>query len=125
MKRGRWLVLTTFGMLLLLGPGTAWPHASLVRSSPAARATLTRSPERVDVWFNERIEPKFSRVSVLDHQGQAVDTGEMAIGPDDARKLSVRVRPLRPGVYTVRFRVLSVDSHVVEGQFQFTVREVR
>jgi methionine-rich copper-binding protein CopC len=111
MKRGLCSVVATLATVLVIGPGTAWPHASLVRSSPAARATLTRSPERVDLWFNERVEPKFSRVSVLNDQDQVVDTGEMVVGPDDARKLSVRV--------------LSVDSHVVEGQFQFTVRAVR
>ena len=124
-KHGLRLVLATLAAILVLGPDTAWPHASLVRSSPAARATLTRSPERVDVWFNERVEPRFSRVSVLDDQEQAVDAGEMTVAADDARRLSVPVRPLGPGVYTVRFRVLSVDGHVVEGQFKFTIRAVR
>ena len=30
-----------------------------------------------------------------------------------------------PGIYTVKFRALSVDGHVVESQFPFTVRESR
>ena len=110
---------------LMIVPGAAWAHAALVRSFPAARAAMTRPPERVDVWFNERVEPQFSRLSVLDDQDQAVDTGAMVVGPDDARKLSVPVQPLRPGVYTVKFRVLSVDGHVVDGQFKFTVRNPR
>jgi len=42
---------------LLLSPLLGWAHASLVKSSPARRATLVSAPERVQLWFNERIEP--------------------------------------------------------------------
>jgi methionine-rich copper-binding protein CopC len=34
----------------------------------------------------------------------------------------VGVVDLGPDVYTVRYRVVSVDGHVVEAQFTFTVR---
>jgi methionine-rich copper-binding protein CopC len=36
--------------------------------------------------------------------------------------LSVSLPALSPGTYTVRYRVLSVDGHVVEGEFPFAVR---
>jgi methionine-rich copper-binding protein CopC len=45
------------------------------------------------------------------------------VGPDDLKRLSVGVSPLAPGTYTVRYRVLSVDGHVVESEFSFTIRE--
>jgi hypothetical protein len=32
------------------------------------------------------------------------------------RSLSVGIPPLAPGTYTVRYRVLSVDGHVVESE---------
>jgi methionine-rich copper-binding protein CopC len=35
------------------------------------------------------------------------------------------VNPLPPGQYKVRFRVLSVDGHVVEEEFPFTIREAQ
>jgi methionine-rich copper-binding protein CopC len=101
---------------------TAGAHASLVRSSPARRAVLLRSPERVQLWFNERLEPAFSRITVTDAAGVAVHLGEAAVAADDPVRLSVGVRPLAAGTYTVRFRVLSVDGHVVEGEFPFTLR---
>jgi methionine-rich copper-binding protein CopC len=110
--------------LVLLVPGLAWPHAYLVKSSPARRAVLSRAPTEVQLWFNERLEPRFSRLSVWDSEGQQVDTGDGQVGPEPTR-LSVRVQPLTPGSYTVKFRVLSVDSHVVEEQFSFTIRERR
>jgi len=39
--------------------------------------------------------------------------------------MSVSLPPLAPGRYTVRFRVLSVDGHVVESRFTFTVKDRR
>jgi methionine-rich copper-binding protein CopC len=44
------------------------------------------------------------------------------VDPEDAKRLTVSLMPLRPGVYRVRFRVLSVDGHVVETDFTFTLR---
>jgi hypothetical protein len=36
--------------------------------------------------------------------------------------LSTNAPNLAPGRYTVRYRVLSVDGHVVESSFTFTVK---
>lgn len=107
--------------------GFGWPapassHAYLVRSTPAARAVVTRAPERVQLWFNERLEPAYSRVSVWNHQGQRVDSGDVEVAPAEPTRLSVGVPPLPAGAYTVKYRVLSVDGHVVESSFGFTLR---
>ena len=118
--RRRRLAVAAVGVLLLVTP--AWPHASLVRSSPARRATLTTAPDRVQLWFNEAIEPKFSNVSVWDAAGQQVDLGDARVEPEDPKRLTVGLKPLGPGVYRVRFRVLSVDGHVVESELPFTLR---
>jgi methionine-rich copper-binding protein CopC len=111
------------GLGLLLGiAATAGAHASLVRSSPARRAVLLRPPDRVSLWFNERLEPAFSRITVTDASGATVQLGEAVVATDDPVRLSVGLRPLPAGTYTVRYRVLSVDGHVVEGEFPFTLR---
>jgi methionine-rich copper-binding protein CopC len=118
--RRRRLAVALLGLLLLATP--AWPHASLVRSSPTRRATLSAAPDRVQLWFNEAIEPKFSTVSVRDAAGQRVDLGDTRVEPDDPKRLTVGLKPLARGTYRVRFRVLSVDGHVVESEFPFTIR---
>jgi hypothetical protein len=118
--RRRRLAISALGLLLLATP--AWPHASLVRSSPARRATLTTAPDHVQLWFNEAIEPKFSSVSVWDASGQQVDRGDARVEPEDPKRLIVGLKPLGRGTYRVRFRVLSVDGHVVESEFPFTLR---
>jgi methionine-rich copper-binding protein CopC len=120
----RGVVWLTTGALLL-APASGWSHAALVRSSPARRAILTQSPEQAQLWFNEPVEPRFSTVSVWDAEGARVDLENAAVAPDDPKRLSVGLRPLRPGRYTIRFRVLSVDGHVVEGEIRFEIRATR
>ena len=109
-------------LLLLMAPSSSWSHAYLVKSSPARRAALTNAPTRVVLWFNERLEGQFSRLSVWNHQGEQVDTGDIQVGPDDFKKLSVSLPALSAGTYTVKYRVLSVDGHIVDAEFPFTVR---
>jgi methionine-rich copper-binding protein CopC len=106
----------------LLVPVTAEPHAVLVKSSPARRAVLALPPVRVELVFNERLEPAYSSVSVWTATSVRVDDGKVVVGPGDPRRLSVGLRPLPAGTYTVKFRVLSVDGHLVEGGFPFEIR---
>ena len=71
----RWRGLVPAGALLaglLLCPAPpAGAHASLVRSAPAHRAVLGQMPERVQLWFNERLEPAYSTVSVWSNQSSS------------------------------------------------------
>jgi methionine-rich copper-binding protein CopC len=83
---------------------------------------VARAPERVSLWFNERLEPAYSRVSVWSADGQRVDAGDVEVAPLEPTRLSVGVPALPAGAYTVKYRVLSVDGHVVEAELTFTVR---
>ena len=120
MTRTRWYRLTIV-ILLLMVPISSWAHAYLVKSSPARRAVLSSTPDRVVLWFNERLEAQFSHVSVWNQAGQQVDGGDDQVDPDDAKKLSVGTAGLGAGTYRVKFRVLSIDGHIVESEFPFTV----
>lgn len=130
MTRGaRWprlglAALALLASVLLAGPA-AEAHAVLVRSSPPNRAVLAQAPERVELWFNERLEPAYSTVSVWNEAGAQVDSGDVTVGPDDPRRLSVTVETRQSGLYTVKYRVLSVDGHIVDNRFTFTVRASR
>jgi hypothetical protein len=109
-------------LAVLLVPAAASAHAVLVKSSPARRAVLAQPPRRVELTFNERLEPAYSTVSVWTAAKARVDDGKVVVGPDDPRRLSVGLTPLKQGSYAVKFRVLSVDGHLVEGTFPFEVR---
>lgn len=113
---------------LLAGTLSATPadtHAVLVRSTPPHRAVLGQMPERVQLWFNERLEPAYSTVSVWNEGGAQVDERDVTVGPDDPRRLSVTVSAREAGLYTVKYRVLSVDGHVVDSRLTFTVKGKR
>ncbi len=103
----------------------AWAHAYLTKAVPAQRAVVFSPPDRVQLWFNERLEPNFCSLTVTDAAGAAVDDGKSQVAADDPKLLTVALKPISAGTYTVKFRVLSVDGHVVTNQFAFTVRERR
>lgn len=112
----------------LLGSPPAAPvhaHAVLVRSAPSHRAVLGQAPERVELWFNERLEPAYSTVTIWNEAGRQVDERDATVAPDDPRRLSVSIATRAAGRYTVQYRVLSVDGHVVDSRFTFTVKGQR
>jgi methionine-rich copper-binding protein CopC len=113
--------LTIVPLAWLGSAALALAHAALVRSIPAARAELRRPPDRVQLWFNERLEPGYSSLSVVDGTGQRVDGQDARVAPEDEKLLAVSLPALPAGRYTVRYRVLSVDGHVVQSEFSFMV----
>jgi methionine-rich copper-binding protein CopC len=120
----RRLVLTGLAALALW-PALALAHAVLVKSVPAQRAALAEPPPRIELWFNERLEPAYSKASVTNEAGTQVDLRDVAVSAQDPRRLSLSLPALAPGRYTVSFRVLSVDGHVVESKLSFTVKDRR
>ncbi len=118
MLRGKLLTV----LALLLAPATVRAHAYLVKSSPAQRAVLFHAPAKIQLWFNERLEPRYSSLTLSDAKGQAVEVGQVAVSADDPKQLTAAIKPLAAGRYVIKYRVLSVDGHVVEDQFPFTVK---
>src|SRR6185436_1835740 len=112
-----------FGLfcLLALASSALWAHAYLVKSIPAQRAVLHHSPAKIELWFSERLEPKYSSFVLRDAKGKLVETEKAEVGSDDPKRLSVRLAPLVQGRYLVKYRVLSVDGHIVEGEVPFSV----
>jgi methionine-rich copper-binding protein CopC len=51
-----------------------------------------------------------------------VAQGKASVDPANARHLSVMLQPLAPGVYTVSWVAIAVDSHRTQGHYQFTVK---
>ena len=111
--------------LLTVGVVPALAHALLVRSIPDANAALDRAPAQVELFFSEAIDPAFSTIKVLDTNGQPVDNGDPQVDPADAAHLTVSLRSLPDGIYTVSWKALSVtDGHVTQGSFPFAVGNV-
>ncbi|MBI3621820.1 MAG: copper resistance protein CopC [Nitrospirae bacterium] len=109
------------GLWLGLTSGHAWAHAFPDHSEPHVGAEVTSAPSTVRIWFDGRLEPLFSTIHVMDHQGRRVDTGPGGVDPDDPTLLTTAMPPVPPGVYTVAWDVVSVDGHHTEGKFNFTI----
>ncbi len=107
------------GLLLAALPALA--HALLERASPAVGSTIKSAPAEITLRFTEKVEPAFSTVVVSGQGGERVDAGDPHVDPSDPMVLRVSLKPLGPGSYKVVWRVVSVDTHVTEGDFKFTV----
>ncbi|MFN0317141.1 MAG: copper resistance protein CopC [Burkholderiales bacterium] len=100
----------------------AWAHAKLVRSDPSARAVLARAPATIQLWFNEKLEPAYSSAELRDGAGAVLSTQKAIPSPSNAKQLVLKIPSLADGDYIVRYRVLSVDGHIIESEFRFSVR---
>jgi copper resistance protein C len=96
-------------------------HAFLDHALPAVGSQVHGSPSSVTVWFTQELEPAFSTVKVFDAKGNEVDQRDMKPDASDRTILRVSLPPLPPGTYRVVWRALSVDSHVTDGDFTFSV----
>ena len=120
--RPAWACELAVAAVLALGTVTqASAHAFLQHATPAVGSRVATAPPQVALRFSERLEPAFCKVEVDDAAGHRVDKGDVAAGTDDASLLTVSLSPLKPGRYTVKWRVLSVDTHATEGDFSFEV----
>ena len=99
----------------------AHAHAFLDHALPAVGSAVHASPGQVKLWFTQALEPAFSTVQVFDPNGKRIDRGDAQVDRADATLLFVSLPKLAPGTYRVKWRVLSVDTHVTEGDFTFDV----
>ena len=108
------------GALWCAGGQAAEAHAFLDRASPAVGSTVHTSPTEVRIQYTEELEPAYSTAHVEDASGATVSTTAHV----DSRERQVLIVPLgalKPGRYKVIWKVLSVDTHVTNGTFTFTV----
>ncbi|KAF1042883.1 copper homeostasis periplasmic binding protein CopC [Xylophilus sp.] len=118
----RSLLACAAGVLLAASGASAWAHAHLETSAPAADAAVA-SPAAVELTFTQKLEPSFSGIDLVGSDGKPAAAGTAAVAPGDAARLVLPVAsPLAPGVYEVRWHVLSVDGHKTNGSYRFTVK---
>lgn len=117
----RSLIRAAVLLAALASPAGALAHAFLDRAVPAVGSTIHGKPAEVRLQFSQPLEPAFSTVRVFDAGRRQVDRKDGHVDGDDASLLKVSLPRLAPGIYRVVWRVLSVDTHVTEGDFTFEV----
>jgi copper resistance protein C len=103
-----------------LSIGAAHAHAFLDHADPRVGNTV-KSPRIVSLWFTQNLESAFSTIEVRDANGAQMNAGKASVDTSDRKLLRVSVKALPAGTYTVKWHVLSVDTHTTEGNFTFHV----
>jgi copper resistance protein C len=110
-----------FAASLVFGQ-TAAAHAFLDRAEPRVGSRVAAPPAQIRLRFTQGLEPTLCAVKV---EGPAGFGGAEAAQPlsADPHVLVVALRkPVPPGRYVVRWRVVSTDGHITQGDFSFEVR---
>lgn len=116
------ILLSTTFFMLSISSLPVFSHAIMVKSQPAENTTLTASPKQIDVWFNDKVGSEYKALAVIDSKGNRVDNKDVQQELLDASHLYCTIPTLPADTYTIRYRVVSIDTHIVTGKFQFTIK---
>jgi methionine-rich copper-binding protein CopC len=97
-------------------------HAIIVKTSPPQGGVTQGNIGKVDVWYDAGIRDSLAALAVVSAAGERIDKRDAAIDTADPAHVSVSVNPMIPGKYTVRYRALSADGHMVSGAWEFDVQ---
>lgn len=126
-KRNKFGMLARIFMALAVVAGTllggqvaAQAHDSLEATLPADRSTVEAMPAMVTTTMSNTPAAIGAEIQVLDAVGTNWSQGGVSVLDNVA---SQPVRGGAPaGKYTVKWRLVSSDSHPIEGQFSFTTK---
>ncbi len=119
----RRLVALTAGVIavLLSVAPPAQAHPTLLFTTPAADTAVAEAPTVITLLFNEPVTLGENAVVVTDPAGTAQPVDRATTGRDGSAVIAGLPRALRPGTYTVRWRVTGADGDVVGDEFRFAV----
>jgi hypothetical protein len=114
-------IILSLSLIVVAGLAQLEAHAFLKTAEPAVGSTLQTSPNEVRIWFTENVEPAFSSIQVFTASGKEVDKRDVRLDRSNHALLQVSLPSLGAGIYKVVWRVVSVDTHVTNGNFTFRV----
>jgi len=108
------------GLMLTFGQ-PAFSHSIITSSVPEKESSIKHAVPAVIVCFNENIGHEYRALTVTDASGKRFENDPIEqISKDKELCLKKQIKPLSPGQYQVRYRVLSSDGHVVSGKYNFS-----
>lgn len=103
------------GLLALFAAG-AFAHTHLVRSDPADNATLAAAPATVTLVFAEPVT-----LTAVKVESEGARLAVSPLPPNPGAQSTLPLPPLTAGRYTLRWRALSDDGHIMSGAIHFTI----
>ena len=114
------LVLGMAAVIIIATETPVFAHAVLLQTTPTAGQILLKPPRDITLRYDEPVEASLGAIRLYDTRGRRIDTG--ATTKPSAEVVQVPVRTtLGAGAYVVTWRVISADSHPVQGSFTFQV----
>ncbi|MBR44062.1 MAG: hypothetical protein CME18_06580 [Gemmatimonadetes bacterium] len=121
MKSTMRFTLTLVLFLVLAAGGPKVQHFGLSKSIPSADSKVV-SPGQLQLWFTQAPQEGSVTIRLVDSGGDLVGTGEPVRNSEDPKLMEVDVPSvLDAGVYTVVWRGIGDDGHVVRDEFGFEV----
>ena len=111
----------TLGAAALVVTSTAFAHAHLASSAPAANAEVV-APTEVTIHFTEPLEPAFSKITLTEASGKAGATTASEVDGQDARTMRLPLPQLNAGRYAVHWIAVATDGHRTHGDFAFNIK---
>jgi methionine-rich copper-binding protein CopC len=119
-RRGATVVATALLVMAISGWSATF-HLHLLKSVPAANATVSTAPQVIRLWFSQPPELGVTSVKVTGPTSAAVALAPLAAG-DSALVVAAVKGKMAAGAYTVAWRTMAKDGHVARGTFAFTIK---
>jgi len=108
-------------LLIFLPLSPSYSHSSLVSASPSSGSVLVDFPMEIVLDFNEELlvigQDDPNSIEVFDTAGELVSGDSKVSGARISAGLSINGN----GSYSVKYRVVSKDGHVIEDSYGFEV----
>jgi copper transport protein len=107
--------------LVVVAAAPASAHATLLTTDPQNGGVYDKPPSQVKLRFSEPVEVSLGGIRVFSSDRDRVVTGSPEHPGGAQSEVAVSLPGLDDGTYVVTWRVISADSHPVEGAFTFQV----
>jgi methionine-rich copper-binding protein CopC len=119
MKKFNFSLLITLWLLTT----SALSHAEgvLLKSAPKNNAEISDFDGTIKLWFSGNVGERSPSIVVANAQGNRVDNGDTRLVLGERHRLTATTKPLSPGPYATRYRVVTEDGLIVSGVLKFSI----
>jgi methionine-rich copper-binding protein CopC len=95
----------------------------LLKSDPKNNAEISDFEGTIKLWFSGNVGERSPSIVVVDANGKRVDNGDARLVLGERHRLTATTKPLSPGAYASRYRVVTEDGLIVSGVLKFTIAD--
>lgn len=108
---------------MLLSISAANAEGVLLKSYPKHDTEIADFDGTIKLWFSGNVGERSPSVVVVDSTGKRVDNGDARLVLGERHRLTATTKPLKPGPYAARYRVITEDGLIVSGVLKFSVTD--